>query len=341
MTNATVFPVIDFSEIENRSAEIAHQILEACKTVGFFYITNHNGPTTSEFTQMFEMVKTFFAQPAEFKTQFETDQLDCRGGYTAITPKYDMNNMVTQAKTVRFEGFEVSPRDLSNQKLPNMFTDNKKELDLFFKKMHSVGISVLELLAIALKVTPNQETGANDYLSSYHRYGDEASSATSLVRFMNYPALKENDSSGNNIEEEVVCGAHTDYGSITLLSHRDIGGLQVDIDGVWTDVPKVQDALLVNLGGTLMHWTRGLLKASNHRVIATPKETKNRYVITYFMQPETDVKLADIPSPLLPSIVPNLDGIPTLNKIVSAEDYIKERFIKAYKWEKKEVSSVE
>ena len=51
------FPVIDFSDFENRYAAIASQVLEASKNIGFFYITNHNGPSADQFKRAFEMVK--------------------------------------------------------------------------------------------------------------------------------------------------------------------------------------------------------------------------------------------------------------------------------------------
>ena len=50
------FPVIDFSDFENRYAAIASQVLEASKNIGFFYIRNHNGPSADQFKRAFEMV---------------------------------------------------------------------------------------------------------------------------------------------------------------------------------------------------------------------------------------------------------------------------------------------
>ena len=87
------------------------------------------------------------------------------------------------------------------------------------------------------KIPANPETGANDYFTSRHRY--DKPYATSILRFLRYP---NEESTGRS--EDVVASEHTDYGTITLLSQRDIAGLQVDIDGTWTEIPIVHDAIL-------------------------------------------------------------------------------------------------
>ena len=44
MTYPNNIPVIDFNDFTNRSSIISTQVLEACTSIGFFYITNHQIP---------------------------------------------------------------------------------------------------------------------------------------------------------------------------------------------------------------------------------------------------------------------------------------------------------
>ena len=44
MTYPNDIPVIDFNDFTNRSSIISTQVLEACMSIGFFYIKNHQIP---------------------------------------------------------------------------------------------------------------------------------------------------------------------------------------------------------------------------------------------------------------------------------------------------------
>lgn len=60
-------------------------------------------------------------------------------------------------------------------------------------------------------------------------------------------------------------GAHKDPGALTLLLvEPDKGGLQVEYDGAWIDVPPVEDAFVVNIGELMEFATDGYLKATLH-----------------------------------------------------------------------------
>lgn len=64
-----------------------------------------------------------------------------------------------------------------------------------------------------------------DYFTSCHKYifQGEGKNRT-IFRSLYYPRLRETD-----IQPGVVrCGAHSDYGAITLLLQDDMGGLEVN-----------------------------------------------------------------------------------------------------------------
>ena len=50
-------PVVDFTDFSNRYEEIAEQVLDACKNIGFFHIINASTPSSAEVNRAFELVK--------------------------------------------------------------------------------------------------------------------------------------------------------------------------------------------------------------------------------------------------------------------------------------------
>jgi len=56
-------------------------------------------------------------------------------------------------------------------------------------------------------------------------------------------------------------GAHTDFGSITLLFQDDCGGLEVEVPdepGTFIPATPVEGALVMNIGDIMMRWTNGM-----------------------------------------------------------------------------------
>lgn len=62
------------------------------------------------------------------------------------------------------------------------------------------------------------------------------------------------------------CGAHTDYGVLTLLVTDGTPGLQILKEDGWHEVPPIAGCFIVNLGDMLQCWTSGKFKSTMHRV---------------------------------------------------------------------------
>jgi isopenicillin N synthase-like dioxygenase len=108
-------------------------------------------------------------------------------------------------------------------------------------------------------------------------------------------------------ETSIRAGAHSDYGSLTLL-FRLPGqpGLELHTSSGWTAVPvdpnpsssSLQSPpILVNIGDLLCYWTNGLLKSTVHRVTFSGGE--ERYSMAYFCHPLDDVRLEAVPSSVI------------------------------------------
>jgi isopenicillin N synthase-like dioxygenase len=111
------------------------------------------------------------------------------------------------------------------------------------------------------------------------------------LRFLHYPAGLPATST-----TQLGAGAHTDYGSITLLYQDDVGGLEVrGADGQWHPAPAVPGALLVNTGDLMQRWTNDRFRSTVHRVRPI-KGLVDRYSIAFFVDPDTDVRVECIES---------------------------------------------
>ncbi|KAL2875080.1 hypothetical protein SGCOL_009783 [Colletotrichum sp. CLE4] len=113
------------------------------------------------------------------------------------------------------------------------------------------------------------------------------------------------DDAPTSHSEDIRAGAHSDYGSLTLLFRQpsDQGGLQVLRGGggdnnavAWADVPCIPDAVVVNIGDALEFWTAGRLRSTVHRVAFPRSASENvaRLSIPVFIQPDRHVVLAPI-----------------------------------------------
>ena len=68
---------------------------------------------------------------------------------------------------------------------------------------------------------------------------------------------------------DIRAGAHTDYGSITLLFQHRVSGLQVRRGDDWIDVPPRSGCLVINIGDALEFWSGGRFKVGEARSKAT------------------------------------------------------------------------
>ena len=120
------------------------------------------------------------------------------------------------------------------------------------------------------------------------------------LRLLHYPPVKREVFLKNKGQARV--GAHTDYGSITLLFQDMSGGLQVQsLMGEWLDVTPIEGTMIVNAGDLLMRWSNDEIRSTRHRVMEPPlrdqsvEEYPARYSIAYFCNPDFDKWIEALP----------------------------------------------
>ena len=89
-------------------------------------------------------------------------------------------------------------------------------------------------------------------------------------------------------------GTHTEYGAITLLTTDRKAGLQVrPRDGDWTDVPRIPDAFVVNVGDCPMRWSNDTCVSTSHRVLPA---ARTRRSVAFFVEANPDSLVEGLPS---------------------------------------------
>lgn len=164
------------------------------------------------------------------------------------------------------------------------------------------------------------EQGGKDFFVGSHSYeGSE-----NVLRFLKYPRGGESE-----YKEPVRAGAHSDYGSVTLLFQKDVPGLQVQASRTeWIAAPLVPGAIIVNVGDQMELWTNGLFKSTMHRVTFLPQHNHlDRYSMPYFVQANAETLLAPIPSGLIDQNV-------TDDAIYTAGEHLQKRLAASHGFEK-------
>jgi isopenicillin N synthase-like dioxygenase len=109
----------------------------------------------------------------------------------------------------------------------------------YYHAMHALARDVLTVLAQTLDL----DAGYFDKFTT---------DAVATLRYLHYPPQPAD--SDEKLSRGI--GAHTDFGSVTLLMQDEVEGLQVweKRTGEWVDVVPIRGAYVVNLGNMFMRW---------------------------------------------------------------------------------------
>jgi isopenicillin N synthase-like dioxygenase len=314
-------PVIDVSSFapgagaSAASDEVATAIDRACRETGFLLIAGH-GIARDTRDAMFDQIRRFFALPVERKEAIAIGKSNCHRGYVGVATESldDANTMAGDLKETLDTGLDHGPDHpevLAGTPLhgPNQLPD----LDGFaevYRQYRAEAIAAAERvqrgLARALGMPDNFFVDAGETM--YH------------LRFVHYPPQDRLPPAAG----QLGCGAHTDYGTTTLLADDGVGGLQVmRRDGTWIDVVARDDLYVCNLGDLLAIWTNDRWVSNPHRVINPAHQ--DRYSIPLFVTPPFHMRIECLPTCLAPGEKPKyeplLSGPYLLSRFDSTHSY--------------------
>ncbi|KAI9027721.1 hypothetical protein DFJ74DRAFT_703807 [Hyaloraphidium curvatum] len=293
--------VVDLASFDrsapHRSQALADLLVSTMRDVGFAYVVNHGIPG-DRVKWAFDTAKGLFEERQDEKDSYimGPDYIGyCAVGKQVLDPsgipdKKEMWNLAKFGK--QHPGYDRGH--------PDYLAKRWTELEDFSRRCHTLSLDILRLLSLGLRIPSATTEGAfdPDYLPNFHAY--DAPSGDTL-RFVRYPAPRPE---WTPEEAGVRIGAHTDFGSVSLVFSDPTGGLQIldPRSGSWRDVPPVQGAVIINLGDCLQFWTGSGLRSTLHRVVPSPipgMAGKERLAVAYFCRPGFETPLDPIPSPLL------------------------------------------
>ncbi|KAJ5107071.1 hypothetical protein N7456_003746 [Penicillium angulare] len=293
-------PVIDISNPNDPA--VGKAMLDAAAKYGFLYVNSKGTDFSAEDVDHgFGLSKKFFASPATEKEvcRITPNNRGWSGMHTeTLDPEHQRTGDFKEA--LNFGDFKDGK---AQQPLPESLLPHESEIDGFAQLCNKTCNRILTLLSLGLEMP-------EDFFTTRH---DPKNGPTgSILRYLYYPSIFSPATASYKHDKDVRAGAHSDYGSITLLFQRPgQPGLEIlTPEGTWAPVPIIpgNDAdaypfppILVNIGDLLSYWTDGLLKSTVHRVVFPLAEQRSpnpqdRYTLVYFCHPVDATELVPIPS---------------------------------------------
>jgi isopenicillin N synthase-like dioxygenase len=303
-------PVIDISPFRSGVDKmgVAQAVDRACREIGFLVISGHGvAPDLVERTRA--AGRAFFDLPLEEKQRVRRPAPTVARGYIGMEEESVGRSRNPDATAGDLnESLMIGPVDAPNPAYaaaggphfaPNLWPERPAELQAtwteYYRAMGSLAATLMRIFALGLGLPE----AYFDPLIDRH---------ISRLRVRNYPAPATTPVPG-----QLRAGAHSDYGSLTILCTEDRpGGLQVfNAGGAWVDVPIVPDAFIVNIGDLLARWTNDAWVSTLHRVVNPPAgaggETR-RQSLVFFHNPNYDAPIQSLDQQAAAKYPPTTSG---------------------------------
>ncbi|KAI9105321.1 hypothetical protein DFS34DRAFT_3974 [Phlyctochytrium arcticum] len=288
-------PLIDISaflapdsapDVQLARQTTAEMVDQACRDVGFFYLTGH-GISEAEAAEIRDLAKEFFDLDDAEKDEIHISKSDYARGYQRL------GQNITLAARDWHEGVDLyAPASsggplLAAQPTKTMQGSNpiprrparfQSVVDSYVEKMKKVGEATMRAMAMGL--------GLDE-----HFFEPFMKDGFWVMRLIGYPPLNR-DVEGVGVS----CGEHTDYGCLTILNTDSTpNALQVKSKkGEWIFANRIPGAFVINIGDMVNVWTNGLYTSTLHRVIHT--SNSYRVSVPFFYEPRFDAKIEPLPS---------------------------------------------
>jgi isopenicillin N synthase-like dioxygenase len=276
--------------------ECARQIDAACRETGFLSVTGHGIPDAL-IEATLRLTTEFFDQPLNDKTALHVEDRAANRGYAGSQSEALSYSIGKPSPPDLFEAFNVG-WELSAQERKelspssaHLFAPNpwpalegfRETWLAYWDALHELGRILLTGCALALDLPV-------DYFDRF------VAKSASVMRAINY---QREEAAPEPLPGQLRMGAHTDYGSLTILLADPVPGLQVLDRGEWFDVIPEPGAFIVNIGDLLAEWTNDRWHSTLHRVVPPPSAESGpvrRRSIAWFQQPDPDAVIEVLPS---------------------------------------------
>jgi isopenicillin N synthase-like dioxygenase len=292
----THIPVIDIGPFLDGSDpdSVVAAVDRVCRDIGFFVIVGH-GVDLDLLHRTRELGLAFFRLPFDDKVAANDSSFQ---GYSPLKGERLAYSRGDETPPDLKEGFSLGQPDKTDDpyythpdamylfpetKYPPKPEGLQATSVAYYRRMAELCATLMEIFALALELPREYFAPLIDRHFSF-------------LRYVYYPPLIEAPVPG-----QLRAGAHTDYGSFTLVNFDDApGGLQVlGKDGDWVDVPLVPSSFVVNLGDLMEVWTNDRWVSTMHRVVPPPEalwSESERLSLVFFHEPNWDAVASALPT---------------------------------------------
>ncbi len=280
-------------------ASVARAFDHAARTVGFFSITGH-GVDPTLIDEMMQVTSAFFDRPADEKMRYYVEDRSANRGYApegseALAYSLGERDLPTDLFEAFNVGCELTDDHLTDpyyadhryfaaNPWPSIPPDMRDIWLAYFTAIDDVANTVMSAAAVALGMSGDHFVPLLD-------------KGPTVMRANNY---QRRDGAPAAVNGQMRMGAHTDYGSITVLLADPVAGLQIcDDAGLWHDVLPPEGGFIVNVGDLLSEWSNDRWRSTLHRVVPPSGDIDGpfrRRSIAWFQQPNHDAVIECLPS---------------------------------------------
>ena len=300
------FPVFDLGRFEAASpAEkraLGAEIDAICRATGFLAVSGHGVPQAT-IDAAWAKAAAFFSLPPEQKEAAKAPYPGYPYGYLAPDTELLARSRGLAAPPDKKESFNggparapaglADPEALGFCFAPTIWPDAPEGFraawSAYYSAMEDLAARIMRAFAVALNLPDNF-------------FAPFIDAPVSALRALNYPALSAPPAPG-----QMRAGAHTDYGSLTiLLPEAGSRGLEILApDGAWIEVRPRPGAFVVNLGDLMARWTNDRWTSTLHRVVMPADgAAARRQSFAFFHQPNWNAEITALAACLAPGETP-------------------------------------
>jgi isopenicillin N synthase-like dioxygenase len=307
-------PVIDIAPYLAGNSEgkrrVAAELDRACREVGFYIIVGH-GVDPRLIEDVESVSREFFDLPLDEKMKVHVGNTPGGAGYAAMGDVALSYTRGQAAPPDLNESFQIAKVDVTDDRyfhseaargmIPvNRWPERPAALKAlytrYYLRMGALAADLMRLSALALGLAENY-------------FDNKIERHISRLNVRLYPQQRTAPLPG-----QLRAGAHTDYGTVTILKPGDtVGGLQIaDRQGNWHDVPMIPGSFVINQGDLMARWTNDRWLSTLHRVANPPAEAhggSRRLSIVFFHHPNYDAVVSCLPTCIEPGAAPRYEPI--------------------------------
>jgi isopenicillin N synthase-like dioxygenase len=280
MTASIQVPTID---IDRDPALVGAEVDETLRSVGFFQIVNHGVPEAVA-DRCWQLTRAFFDLPLDDKLAIER-RPGSHYGYFPLAAESLARSLGTAAPGDLKQSLNAGrglpaghrPADAAEAALfeaprwPEASLPGLRPAwEAYLAEMSGLAERLMSIFALGLGLDARFFDGTID-------------AAPVSQRAIDYPEQALPPEEG-----QLRAGAHTDYGTLTILRQEaGRGGLQVrdEKTASWVDIPATEGALVINIGDLMARWTNDRWTSTLHRVVnpdAGSRSSNRRQSMPFF-----------------------------------------------------------